>query len=114
VTARPVSAAEVAQRRTSRNHTLALDVVRPVAHGSFAAMVALATADNALRASELVQHPPKLGEIPPRTMTRTMHCGVVGEIRVQGGRAPDVLLAASTTSNGFDLGASTRARANAK
>lgn len=111
VTARPVPAAEVAQRRNARNHTLALDVVRPVAPGSFAAMVALATADNALRASELVQHPPKLGEIPPRTMTRTMHCGVVGEIRVQGGRAPDVVLASSSAANGFDLGASTRARA---
>jgi hypothetical protein len=43
-------------------------------------------------------------------MTRTMHCGVVGEIRVQGGRAPDVQLAASTTTASFDLGASTRAR----
>lgn len=114
VTARPVPAAEVAQRRNARSHTLALDVVRPVAPGSFAAMVALATADNALRASELVQHPPKLGEIPPRTMTRTMHCGVVGEIRVQGGRAPDVTLASSTTTNGFDLAASTRARPNVR
>jgi peptide/nickel transport system substrate-binding protein len=110
VTARPVPAAEVAQRRNSRSHTLALDVVRPVAPGSFAAMVALATADNALRATELVQHPPRLGEVPPRTMTRTMHCGVVGEIRVQGGRAPDVTLASSSVANGFDLGASTRAR----
>jgi len=110
VTAKPVPALEISQRRTSRNHTLLLDVVRPVAPGGFAAMIALATADNALRASELVQHPPKLGEIPPRTMTRTMHCGVVGEIRVQGGRAPDVLLAASSTSASFDLSASTRAR----
>ena len=111
VTAKTVPALEIAQRRNARNHTLALDVVRPVAPGSFAAMIALATADNALRASELVQHPPKLGEIPPRTMTRTMHCGVVGEIRVQGGRAPNVQLATSSTTSGFDLGASTRVRA---
>jgi peptide/nickel transport system substrate-binding protein len=111
VTAKTVPAPEIAQRRNARNHTLALDVVRPVAPGSFAAMIALATADNALRASELVQHPPKLGEIPPRTMTRTMHCGVVGEIRVQGGRAPHVQLATSSTTSGFDLGASTRIRA---
>jgi peptide/nickel transport system substrate-binding protein len=110
VTAKPVSALEITQRRTSRSHTLLLDVVRPVAPGGFAAMIALASADNALRASELVQHPPKLGEIPPRTMTRTMHCGVVGEIRVQGGRAPDVQLAASSMSATFDFGASTRAR----
>jgi hypothetical protein len=44
-------------------------------------------------------------------MTRTMHCGVVGEIRVQGGRAPDVQLATSSTTSGFDLGASMRTRA---
>ena len=111
VTAKPIPSLEISQRRTSRNHTLLLDVVRSVAPGSFAAMIALATADNALRATELVQHPPKLGEVPPRTMTRTMHCGVVGEIRVQGGRAPDIQLASSSTSASFDLGASTRARA---
>jgi peptide/nickel transport system substrate-binding protein len=111
VTAKPIPAAEIAQRRNSRGHALLLDVVRPVAPGSFGSMIALATADNALRASELVQHPPKLGEIPPRTMTRTMHCGVVGEIRVQGGRAPDVQLATSSATSSFDLGASTRARA---
>ena len=111
VTAKPLPASEIAQRRNTRNHTLTLDVVRPVAPGSFAAMIALATADNALRASELVQHPPKLGEIPPRTLTRTMHCGVVGEIRVQGGRAPDVTLPGSPAMATFDLGASTRARA---
>jgi hypothetical protein len=110
VTAKPVPAAEIAQRRNTRSHTLALDVVRAVAPGSFAAMIALSTADNPLRASELVQHPPKLGEIPARTMTRTMHCGVVGEIRVQGGRAPDVQLVSSTAAASFDLGASTRSR----
>lgn len=110
VTAKPVPATEIAQRRNTRNHTLTLDVVRPVAPGSFAALVALATADNALRATELVQHPPRLGEIPPRTMTRTMHCGVVGEIRVQGGRAPDIQLAQSSATAGFDLAASTRPR----
>jgi peptide/nickel transport system substrate-binding protein len=110
VTARPVPSSELAQRRTARNYTLALDVVRPVAPGSFAAMVALATADNSGRASELVQHPPRLGEIPARTMTRTMRCGVVGDIRVQGGRAADVQLAASPMGPGFDLGATTRAR----
>jgi hypothetical protein len=42
-------------------------------------------------------------------MTRTMRCGVVGEIRVQGGRAPDVQLVGSSASAGFDLGASSRA-----
>jgi peptide/nickel transport system substrate-binding protein len=110
VSAKPVPVADFAQRRAARNYTLALDVVRPVALGSFGAMVALATADNAGRASELVQHPPKLGEVPARTMTRTLRCGVVGEVRVQGGRALEVQLAASPMGPGFDLGATTRTR----
>ncbi len=110
ITARPIPNAELVQRRAARNYTLALDVVRPIATGSFAAMVALATADNSGRATELVQRPPKLGEIPARTLTRTLRCGVVGEIRVQGGRAAEVQLVASPLGPGFDLGATTRAR----
>lgn len=111
VTPKPVPSSELAQRRAARSHALALDVVRPVAPGSLAAMVALATADDAQRATELVRHAPKLGEAVARTLTRTMHCGVIGEIRVQGGRAPDVQLAASSAMAGFDLGASSRANA---
>ncbi|MBS2011545.1 MAG: hypothetical protein JST00_01425 [Deltaproteobacteria bacterium] len=111
VTAKPVPAAEIAQRRASRSHALLLDVVRPVTHGAFGAMVALATADQAATAPTLVQKPPKLGEAPVRTLTRTLRCGVVGELRVQGGRAPDITLAPSSFGGGFDLGASTRARA---
>lgn len=101
---------EFGQRRAARNYALALDVVRPIETGSFAAMVALATADNAAHASDLVRHPPKLGDVPIRTMTRTMRCGVVGEVRVQGGRAADVQLAASNFGVGFDLGATARIR----
>ena len=41
------------------------------------------------RARDIVQHPPKLGDVAARTMTRTIRCGVVGDVRVQGGRAPD-------------------------
>jgi peptide/nickel transport system substrate-binding protein len=73
-------------------------------------MVALTTADNPGRAATLMAHPPKLGDVSPRTMTRTLRCGVVGEMRVQGGRVPDVVLAPSGSGYGFDLGASTRAR----
>ena len=95
VTAKPVPRAEICAAAHVAQPHAALDVVRPVAPGSFAAMIALATADNALRASELVQHPPKLGEVPaahddPHDALRRGR-----EIRVQGGRAPDVQLAAS-------------------
>lgn len=111
VTAKPVPAADFAQRRAARSYALALDVVRPLAPGALGAMVALATADNAGVAASLVQKPPKLGEVPARTMTRTMRCGVVGEIRVQGGRTPDITLPLSAASGGFDLGGASRARA---
>ena len=110
ITAKPIPAAEIAQRRAARSHALLLDVVRPVVAGSFGAMIALATADQSATAATLVQKPPKLGDVSARTLTRTMRCGVVGEIRVQGGRAPEVTLAPSSFGGGFDLGASTRAR----
>lgn len=110
VTVKPVSAADLAQRRASRLFGLALDVVRPMVPGSFGALVALSTADNPARAGAVVQHPPRMGDVPPRTMTRTLRCGVVGEIRVMGGRAPDVNLASSAQGAGFDLGATWRTR----
>jgi peptide/nickel transport system substrate-binding protein len=108
VTVRPVGAGEFASRRSSRMFGLALDVVRNVAPGSLGPMVALATSENPSRAQEIMQHPPKLGDVAARTMTRTLHCGVVGEIRVVGGRVPDLVLAPSGAGFGFDLGASYR------
>jgi peptide/nickel transport system substrate-binding protein len=108
VTVKPVPAAELASRRTSRMFGLALDVVRNIGAGSLGASVALATADNATRAQEIMQHPPKLGDVPARTLTRTLRSGVVGEVCVLGGRVPDLVLAPSGTGFGFDLGASYR------
>lgn len=109
ITVRPTPASEIAQRKTSRSYALLLDVVRFLAPGGFGASVALATADNPSRAEALVLHPPKLGNVPARTLTRTMRLGVVGEIRVLGGRMPATSLAASP-NGGFDLGASTHRR----
>jgi peptide/nickel transport system substrate-binding protein len=110
VTVKPVPVSEMASRRLSRAFPLALDVVRSIAPGSLGAMVSLATADSAARAAEIVQHPPRLGDVATRTMTRTLRCGVVGEIRVVGGRMPDLSLSASGAGTGFDLGASFRIR----
>ncbi len=110
VTVKLVPASEIASRRSARTFALALDVVRTIGPGSLNAMVALATADNPVRAQEIMQHPPKLGDVAPRTLTRTLRCGVVGEIRVGGGRVPDLVLAPSAIGAGFDLGASYRAK----
>jgi peptide/nickel transport system substrate-binding protein len=111
ITARSVPASEFAQRRNARSYALALDVVRPLAPGGLGAMVALATADGAGSAAGLVTHPPKIGDASARTMTRTLRLGVVGELRVMGGRIPELSLAPSTSTFGFDLGATTRRRA---
>jgi peptide/nickel transport system substrate-binding protein len=108
VTAKLVPASELVHRRASRGYGLALDVVRPVAPGALGAMISLATSDDRERASDLALHPPKLGEVAARKTTRTLRCGVVGEIRVQGGRAQDLALVASPNASGFDLGASSR------
>ncbi len=110
VTVKLVPSTELTQRRLARSYGLALDVVRPFAPGSLATLVALASADNALQAGELTRHPPKVGEVTPRALARTMHCGVVGEVRVQGAHAHDVLLPASSAVHSFDLAAAYRER----
>jgi peptide/nickel transport system substrate-binding protein len=108
VTVKPVPASELASRRTSRMFGLALDVVRNIGGGSLGAMVALATADSPTRGQEIMAHPPKLGDVSARTLTRTLRSGVFGEVVVVGGRIPEVVLAPSGNGFGFDLGSSYR------
>lgn len=110
VTVKTVPAAELAARRASRMFGLVLDVVRSIAPGSLGALVSLATADNPTRAQDIMQHAPKLGDVPARMLTRTLRVGIVGEIRVGGGRTPELQLAPSQTGASFDLGASSRTR----
>lgn len=110
VTVKPIPAAELASRRASRAHALALDVVRNVGPGGVAALVAVATAESAARAQEIMQHPPRLGDAAPRTMTRTLRAGIIGEIRILGGKMPELVLARGSAGSGFDLGSSYRAR----
>jgi peptide/nickel transport system substrate-binding protein len=109
VGAKLLPAAEIAQRRASRAYALCMDVVRPLAPGTLGAQVALATADNAAAAGDLVGFPSKGADPSPRTMTRTLRLGVVGEVRVQGGRAAGVALA-TLPGQGLDFGSSTRAK----
>jgi peptide/nickel transport system substrate-binding protein len=107
VTARPVPASELAQRRGSRAYALALDVVRPLAPTPFGALVSLASADNPIAALDVVRFPPRGFDPSPRALTRTLHVGVVGEVRVQGGRAPALNLILAPNA-GIDLGSTTR------
>ncbi len=111
VTAKPVPPSELAARRASRTFAFALDVVRPLDRSGLGTLVGLASADGGGRATDIVLHPPKLGDVSPRTLTRTLRVGVVGEIRVKGGSIADLSLPASHAALGLDLGGATRARA---
>ncbi len=108
VTVRPISAADFASRRRSRNFALAIDVARSFAPGAFPALVSLASADVSSSASELVRHPPKLAEAPARSLTRTLRVGVLGEARMQGGRVSDLSL--PVRSYGIDWASASRSR----
>ena len=109
ITVRPTPAAEVAARRGSRAYTLMLDVARPAGPDVLGTALGLATADDPAAAMALAKHPPKL-DAAPRRMTRTMRVGVVGEVRLQGGRAADVVLPPGPGGRGIDWGSAFRGR----
>jgi peptide/nickel transport system substrate-binding protein len=109
VSARALAPAEAAARKSARAFALLLDVARPAGPGSLGALVGLATADDPAAAAALVRHPPR-GDMPPRVAARTMRLGVVAEIRLQGGRAADVVLPPSTWGRGIDWGSAARRR----
>lgn len=108
VTVRPISTADFASRRRSRNFALAIDVARAFAPGAFPALVSFASADPTSSAPEIVRYPPKISEAPARTLTRALRVGVLGEARMQGGRVADLSL--PRRSYGVDWGTASRAR----
>lgn len=105
----PLPATEIVQRRTARAFALMLDLVRPAGPGALGALLGLATADDPATAAALARHPPR-AELPPRSVTRTMHLGVIAEARLQGGRAADVVLPPSPWGRGIDWGSASRSR----
>lgn len=88
----PVSAPELARRRQTKSFTLAIDVVRSIDPSPLGTLVSLATADHAERARDVVRHPPRLGSVSARALTRTMRLGVLGELRVAGAAASHLSL----------------------
>lgn len=96
---------EILRKKAKGQIAMAVEVVRPVLPGPLGALLSLSTADDPERAKEMGKSPPKL---PPqasvRTLTRSLHVGVVGELRVSGGKMPDLVLAQG--ASGWDLGAS--------
>lgn len=107
VTATPIARAEIGRRRAKGGAALSLEVVRAALPGPLGALLSLATADDPARARELAQHPPRLApSASARTLTHSLHVGVLGELRVMGGLMPDLVLARG--ADGWDLGASFR------
>jgi peptide/nickel transport system substrate-binding protein len=106
---RPIAAPDLAARRANRAFALMLDVARPAGPDALGALLGLATADDPVAAQALARHPPR-AEILPRRATRSMRLGIVGEIRLQGGRAADVVLPPSRWGRGVDWGGAFRTR----
>jgi len=109
VTAKPIAASDLSQRRASRAYGLMLDVVRPLASGPLGALAGLATSDTPSNAAEVLRHAPR-GDASPRALTQLMRIGVVGEVRIQGGRVPDLNLPPSANAPTIDWGAATRGK----
>ncbi len=108
LTPRTVPVRDLQTRRAKRDHLLMLDVVRPVAPGAQPAWIALASSEESTAANEAVAHPPRVVEAPPRSLTRTLRLGIVGELRVQGARIPEIAIPSG--ESGWDLALATRGR----
>jgi peptide/nickel transport system substrate-binding protein len=109
VTVKAVSAAELGAARASRAYALAVDVARPFDASPMGTRLGLATADDPAAAKELALHPPR-GPVAARSASRVLRVGVVGELRMAGGRAPDLLMPRPASGLGVDFGAMARAR----
>jgi peptide/nickel transport system substrate-binding protein len=109
LTLRPVSSTDLAAARASRAYTLAVDIARPFDATPMGTRVALATADDPALAREIAAHPPR-GPAEPRAVARVLRVGVVGDIKLAGGRTPDLVLPRGPSGLGIDFGAMTRTR----
>jgi peptide/nickel transport system substrate-binding protein len=108
VTVRAGSAAEIARRRAAGTFSLMLGIVRPFSGSFLGSHVALAAAIDPKNGLELQRRPPRLTTFDPRSVTRTLTLGVLGELRVMGAHAADVRLARNQTAEGWDLGSTYR------
>lgn len=108
VTVTALPRADVAKRRGKA--ALVLDIVRPLGPGSMSTLLALATAEDPVRAAELARRPPKTLASSARGLAASLRVGVIAELRASGGVVPDVVLAKNAVHDGWDLGASFRRR----
>jgi peptide/nickel transport system substrate-binding protein len=77
---------ELVRRRSQSQFALMLDFVRPLGADANATGLALLTAAD----PALARHPPQLVSPDPRRVAQTLQLGVVGELRIEGARIPQV------------------------
>lgn len=106
--AQPMPRAELARRRSSGAFLAMLHVVRPIGGPGLATLAALSAAVDPRAGLDVVRRPPRLPNFAPRSLTRTLRLGVVGELRVAGAHSAELRLARSANGEGWDLGASHR------
>lgn len=109
VTVKPVSRAELLRIREKGKWALSLEFVRPIAPGALGTLLSLASAESGARGRELAKRPAKLqANTSSRTLTSALHVGVLGELRISGAAAPEIVFAKSLGQEGWDLAATYR------
>lgn len=109
LTVKSLPLSEWTNRKAARSFALAVDFVRPFDHTALGTLLAIASSVDPKRGEEIARHPPKFVDPNPRILSRTLRIGIVGETRVKGAHAADVMLVPEATS-GIDWGASFRVR----
>jgi peptide/nickel transport system substrate-binding protein len=105
LTAKGAPEADLRTLKASRGYALMLDTVRPLSAGPLGVWAALGSSDDAGSFAQALAKPPKFAaDVSPRLLTRTFRVGIVGEVRIQGGRTPEVLLPAPRFAGGLDFG----------
>lgn len=110
VSVRRLGASALEERRARPGRTLTLHTLRPHGASSVEVLGALAALDDPRRAREIARRPVR-GAKPAsaRSLAAELRVAVVGELRVRGAAAPDLVLARGEGSV-WDLGASYRKR----
>jgi peptide/nickel transport system substrate-binding protein len=105
VTAKGAPESDLRTLKGSRAYGLMLDTVRPLAAGPLGVWAASGSSDDATAFAQALAKPPKFAaDVSPRLLTRTFRVGVVGEVRIQGGRAAEVILPGARAGMAIDFG----------
>lgn len=103
VVAKPLPELEFRSAKTTRNFALMVDVARPFNLTPLGMWAALGTLDDVETFARALPKPPRFAtDASVRSLTRTFRVGVLGEVRIQGGRASDVSMPVAAPS-GFDF-----------